>query len=544
MDHKHKLEEAQDILEQLGLPKKGRGKIAALTLFALAGLLPEDEWQQATAQSLTLSKDIIDFVNTHYDAGYKANTRESFRKDALKPFVDYHIALLNPDDPELSTNSSKTHYALSDKTLKVIKAYKTAGWDEALQEFKQQQFTQQEPAAPLLQKISIKNYKSVLNDTIELGRFNVFIGANGCGKSNLLEAIATAGAFVANELTFEGLYARGVRTARPDLTFSSFASTVHDPTIDLSLQFTPELYAHTLSLYPEHPDDIYTGWKNKNTDSTDIEGLLNRLLYMTHEMGENAPPAFMDSLLKLREQRQQLNAPVSMNSNLQRLLAEYAIFDLNTRALRGLATDSRKTPLGINGEGLDLLIANFNSYERNYLAAFGNKCFEWLDSIHSDNEDKARQEGLKSGRSTSTLYFSDKFMQKKNNTFSAENSNEGVLHTLFYIALFISNKTPRLFAIDNIETALNPKLCRLLITILNQLARERGKQALITTHNPAVLDGMNLLDDEQRLFAVYRDSEGSTRTHRIKFKNELAAKQFKLSEMWMKGSLGALPQNF
>jgi len=52
------------------------------------------------------------------------------------------------------------------------------------------------------------------------------------------------------------------------------------------------------------------------------------------------------------------------------------------------------------------------------------------------------------------------------------------------------------------------------------------------------------LDDEQRLFEVYRDSEGKTKTRRIKFKKDLSDKKFKLSEMWLKGLLGAVPKNF
>ena len=212
--------------------------------------------------------------------------------------------------------------------------------------------------------------------------------------------------------------------------------------------------------------------------------------------------------------------------------------------MRGIAQlDSKKTPLGINGEGLDLLIGSFNIHERQQLG----KCmvfFDWLDEIIADKEDKFKVLGLKPGRSTSTLYFKDKYMQKKNNTFSAENSNEGVLHVLFYLALFISNKTPHFFAIDNIETALNPRLCQVLISELVKLSKENEKQVLITTHNPAILDGLNLFDDDQRLFEVYRDSEGRTKSRRIKFKSDLSDKKFKLSEMWLKGLLGAVPKNF
>jgi predicted ATPase len=39
-----------------------------------------------------------------------------------------------------------------------------------------------------LEKLTIKNFKSIREQTLELGRLNVFIGGNGAGKSNLIEA--------------------------------------------------------------------------------------------------------------------------------------------------------------------------------------------------------------------------------------------------------------------------------------------------------------------------------------------------------------------
>jgi predicted ATPase len=40
----------------------------------------------------------------------------------------------------------------------------------------------------VLENITIKNFKSIRDQTLELGALNVFIGANGAGKSNLVEA--------------------------------------------------------------------------------------------------------------------------------------------------------------------------------------------------------------------------------------------------------------------------------------------------------------------------------------------------------------------
>src|ERR1043166_7977176 len=38
-----------------------------------------------------------------------------------------------------------------------------------------------------LEKITIRNFKSIRDQTLQLGRLNIFIGGNGSGKSNLIE---------------------------------------------------------------------------------------------------------------------------------------------------------------------------------------------------------------------------------------------------------------------------------------------------------------------------------------------------------------------
>jgi predicted ATPase len=138
-------------------------------------------------------------------------------------------------------------------------------------------------------------------------------------------------------------------------------------------------------------------------------------------------------------------------------------------------------------------------------------------------------------------------MPKSNNTFSLENANEGILHILFYLAAMISKRTPKFFAIDNIESCLNPHLCRHLMEEICKLAKSEDKQLLITTHNPAILDGLNLFDDEVRLFEVKRNDKGHTQTRRITLKPEVQndmGERYKLSELWTRGFLGAIPNQF
>ncbi|OUD12128.1 AAA family ATPase [Thioflexithrix psekupsensis] len=346
--------------------------------------------------------------------------------------------------------------------------------------------------------LEIKQFKSIIATQLELGRINVFIGANGAGKSNVLEALAFLSAAYENRLDTDTLYDKGIRIAKPTLTMSAFAtqnpSTKQTMELAITLDSSNQIRQFITA-------DIQT-WQKKSI------GLIE-------------PEAYLP-------------------------LRDYLIYNLDIHALRGLRNDSKKQPLGIYGEGLDTLLFNLTPDEKAELEEY-YYLIEWLEKIELDDADNYKYDGYKLGRSRSKLYFKDRFMHKENQIFSAENSNEGVLHVFFYLALFISHKTPRFFAIDNIETSLNPHLCRHLIEILSNLAKKHDKQVLITTHNPAILDGLNLTDNDVRLFIVKRDDDtGETKINRLYAKpnadNE--RKSVKLSELWMKGYIGAIPEGF
>jgi AAA15 family ATPase/GTPase len=318
---------------------------------------------------------------------------------------------------------------------------------------------------------------------------------------------------------------------------SSFIGEKQKNEIELSAKFSTDEGFIKCCLFPEDINNIYSDWKDKNTDllvdmfddvlknkMKDID--LKKLLSEQNQFTEVFKSAFLNNIPEKRT-----------------YLSKFLIFNLNTQSLRGILNISKEIPLGINGEGLDLLLHDFSKEEWEELREY-SYLINWLDDIIVDDADTLKYKGHKLGRSSSFLYFKDKYMRKNNNVFAAENSNEGVLSILFYLTLFISKKTPKFFAIDNIETSLNPKLCRTLMTILADLSIKKNKQALITTHNPAILDGLNLFDDNQRLFVVKRTDEGNTKVERIKLKPHVEGKELKLSEMWMRGYLGGLPNNF
>ncbi len=354
----------------------------------------------------------------------------------------------------------------------------------------------------MIDKIGIKNFKSIAQASMTLGRVNLFIGANGSGKSNILEAVGMAAAIRNNEVALDSLVQRGVRIARPELMTNSFYGQSSSRLIRISFSEGETMASYDIERLKSL--DIYAPWK------VDV-----------------VPVCQEEENLK----------------DLQEMIFRYAIYSPDIDALRGLTSGATLYPLGLHGEGLDVLLSQLPKKELGVIKDTVKLFVSWVEDMTFDFEGVYKFQGYKLGRSKSDLYFRDSFMQKKNNLFSAENANEGVLVLLFYLALLVSKSTPKFFAIDNIDTGLNPRLCRHLMKVIVKLAAQYDKQLLITTHNPAILDGITLNGDGTHLFVVERSDEGDTRINELKIK-PATERRMKLSEMWMNGLIGGIPEEF
>jgi len=69
----------------------------------------------------------------------------------------------------------------------------------------------------MIRKLSVKGFKSLVDVDVELGQVNVFVGANGSGKSNLLEALGMLSAAADGTVDDARLRERGMRLAVPRL---------------------------------------------------------------------------------------------------------------------------------------------------------------------------------------------------------------------------------------------------------------------------------------------------------------------------------------
>lgn len=391
----------------------------------------------------------------------------------------------------------------------------------------------------MVKQIHIENYKSVQSLDIELGRLNVFIGANGCGKTNILEAIALGSAAAADKLDHEFLGSRGIRVTEPIAMKAGF-STYNSKPIEIRLSDIQNRNLQFILDYEKRTHD----WKiiDQAPFSNKNQEIISEITKKINEFNQKDKAA-KDVIVEDYDIAKIVNSIMKLNSAKKKIgMNNFLIFAPENYFLRRFEEEAQIKPLGIRGEGLFSHLVEltkkpdvFNNIKEHL------QLIDWFDDFAQTPSD------LDSALGKRKILINDRFIAEGLRYFDQRSANEGFLYLLFYVTLFISPYTPKFFAIDNIDNSLNPKLCSELTKMLAQLAKkeEHNKQVILTTHNPAVLDGLNLNDDEQRLFVIYRNADGHTKAERI-FKKEMpnGMSPVKLSEQFLRGYLGGLNENF
>ncbi|MFK5968689.1 MAG: AAA family ATPase [Candidatus Marithrix sp.] len=385
----------------------------------------------------------------------------------------------------------------------------------------------------MIRKIHIENYKSIFNLDIEVGRVNIFIGENGSGKTNILEALVFVAAAQTDKLDNEFLANRGIRITSPELTRSRFDNESIDKSIHVKLYLDDDKLLNFLINNDNKP---YSKWRLivdlLNHNSVNYILKKNNSFSGVHHFTEDNEESLRNSsknadeiIKKLQQFRKEFQ---------DEQLNDFIIYSPENTSLRNFYKEGQIEPLGINGEGLlKLLQVIAQDEDRFNIIIETLELFNWFDSLEIPKQSLKEK-----------VIIQDRFLKT---VFDQRSTNEGFLFILFYATLMVSDDTPAIFAVDNIDASLNPKLCTELIENIANLAKQFDKQVFLTSHNPAILDGIDLNDDEQRLFVVSRNKQGHTRVKRITVDSEpkyYENESTKLSEAMLRGYIGGLPKNF
>jgi predicted ATPase len=390
----------------------------------------------------------------------------------------------------------------------------------------------------MIDRIEVHAFKSIQEANLELGAFNVFVGANGSGKSNILEAIGVLGAAAAGRVGDESLLYRGVRPGLPDLYKTSFRGHKRRNAIRFGA------YSGTSSYEVEliNPSNHSPSWSYK-TEKWLSAG--KRIVGRSPASSEISSLDSNRGLAALEEVKMAGTA----GSHLLSALQQFSIYTPNTLKLRGIETDLQsRAPVGLAGGRLAEA-----SEELRRLARQDETLDDVIEGI-LELVDWVENFGARAGsdvplspsipRQAQVLYFRDRYMADGRNILSAYDASEGALYVLFAAILAVHPDSPKFLAIDNFDATLNPRLVRSLSSKMVEWVLDRDRQLLMTCHNPLVLDGLPLQDERVRLFAVDRSYGGMTVIRRVVVDEALMAKAkegWPLSRLWILGHLGGVP---
>lgn len=393
----------------------------------------------------------------------------------------------------------------------------------------------------MLNHIKIESFKSLENVEVELGRVNVFIGANGSGKSNLLEAIGVLSAAANGRVDDEALLRRGVRPGLPKLYKASFKNSRQPQ--EIRFLATNEGASFSVGLF--NPlDKPEPAWRFK----TELlnEGK-NKLVGRSQRSTLRLDPTAGYTALKAVEFSEE-----SLAGKLLKELRQFAIYSPDTATLRGLDTDPQsREPVGLSGGRLAEAVGDVfrRTIFHRKMRAHRHSILELID--WADDFDSTGSEFVPISKNiaqpTRILRFRDRFMAEGRNYLSGYDASEGALYVLFMAVLIHHPKSPPVLAVDNFDHALNPRLAKALTRKLCEwISAHQDRQVLLTSHNPLVLDGLPLRNDGVRLFTVERSNKGKTVVRRVEVGEELlkrAEEGVPLSQQWVMGTFGGVPTN-
>jgi len=424
----------------------------------------------------------------------------------------------------------------------------------------------------MLESLKISRFKTVREMELEFGRINLFIGGNGTGKSNILEAIGLISACLGRGIGDADMGAKGLRITPPELMKSSFKNDALPKPLEVEAKFTGQIIYKAV-LQSREGDPLLRFF----SEASEVSG--KRIFGRSNRGAKATGVSHADRLDRSRGIWDQIKATYDIPKEVADVFTDFSrflIYSPQTDFLRGRQSGRVDAPpIGLHGEGLPEAVSSY----LNFWNKLRNKEFRkegsggidwklvdecvklvWLPGWASSFGTHFAKPTLTSrdvaDRSKEIVYFLDRFMHKSRNQLSVYDSSEGTLFLLF-AAIVLSHPTaPRSFALDNVDNALNPSLTRKLIETVIRVVKMAtmdhptmgAKQVFMTSHNPTSLDAFDIFDNDQRIFVVRRNDQGHTTATRLQPKPHTSKEEWQkakngrnLSQVWLDGDIpGAL----
>ncbi len=257
----------------------------------------------------------------------------------------------------------------------------------------------------MIQHIKIENYKSIPSLELDLGRVNVLVGENGCGKTNILEAVALGSAVVEDNLAGDGyLTAKGIRVSESNLMFSGFEKT--ELSNRIRVEFKNEATTFPLSII--HIYDPGNYW------------LSERMEYATKEEAAKIWSESKGDLMTAFEKGRGNYLKKIRQTN----ISSFLLYAPENTHLRRFDDEGQIRPLGIRGEGLFSHLADLTRKEPTVFQKINEtlQLIDWFGDFEIPNDLIFNERRIR---------IRDRYLDEGIQYIDQRSSNEGFLYLLF-----------------------------------------------------------------------------------------------------------------
>jgi len=366
----------------------------------------------------------------------------------------------------------------------------------------------------MLKRVSIQNFKSLKDVTLDLQKVNLLIGPNNSGKTNFLKALEF---FVSNNFNSHVL---------SDLQKISYKHK------EVSL----------IGEFEFEPDPLGVMAKNYNTYGYDVYHFVQTYSVkkdvIPYEVSEEKKTWFTQKDGTLTEGKVE-------GGHLREFydFARTRIFRPDpTKLIHEAKLAGGHTELASDGSNLiPFYFSIFNNYEKNanQIQADLAKC---IPEIIRFRTPPVNGEGI----------LGLKFFDKDEIGYWANEVSEGVLYFLILLCIINQPNPPKLLLLEEPEKGIHPRRIREVMDFIFRLAEEKDVQIILTTHNEHVLDDFSTRPES--VFVFDKDEEGATYVRNLQRdiieptnarNKELGLDDIdlttNLSENWLYGLLGGVP---
>lgn len=349
----------------------------------------------------------------------------------------------------------------------------------------------------MIRKITIRNFKSLVDINITLQKFNCFVGMNSAGKSTILQAID----FISQQM-------RGMLYSWLDERSWESKDLYSRVSTKASLQL---LYLEVI--YEQDGQElVWSGQFNRSLMRMTHESIyINKKMHLEVQEGkyrtynksyEPIPFEYTGSILSALKDNMISPEIIHFRDTLKNIRS---LELLSPNLLRKRSrSEFKPSGVGIGGEKLSGYIDTLTNNSKSNLLNILRNFYPQIEGF--------RISTLKGG--WKRLIVEEQFIDQNNETIICETDagqlNDGLLRILAVMAQ-LESQEKTLLLLDEIENGINPQIIEKLVDVLVNAKT----QIIVTTHSPMIL---NYLDDDvarKGVQFIYKSPQGHTRIRRF-----------------------------